>query len=70
MEQVYGVNMDKLIEDYIFMEHFNPAREPDISGVTPCPFCGSRILGKSGDDLVCFRCNKKFSNKEREPHGN
>jgi DNA-directed RNA polymerase subunit RPC12/RpoP len=58
--------MDQDIKDFVFMEHFNPKREPDLYLVKPCPFCGSKIYSTIEDKRVCFRCGKTF----KEPNGN
>lgn len=59
--------MDKDIKDYVFMQHFNPQREPSLS-VKGCPYCGSTIHTIVKDQKVCFRCGKSW--KDKEPHGN
>ena len=52
--------MDKDIKDFVFMEHFNPVREPDLNPIKPCPFCGSRIYSTVGGKRICFRCTKVY----------
>jgi len=55
--------MDKLIEDVIFMEHFNPLREPQLTPYKGCPFCGSKLHSIMNDKHVCFRCGKVWEEK-------
>ena len=55
--------MEQNIKDFIFMSHFNPKREPDISPIKPCPFCKCTIYSIVDNNRICFRCGKVIQDK-------
>ena len=55
--------MDKPIKDFVFMQHFNPLREPGLSPIKPCPFCQSKIYSTVDGKRTCFRCGKIYEDK-------
>ena len=56
--------MDKIAKDYkFFRDHFYPEKEPELTSVKPCPFCGSKIHKIVNEKRVCDRCGNEFDQR-------
>ena len=61
-----GFVMDNDLKDFVFLEHFNDKREPEIIKMKSCPFCNSNttvVMREKPGFRCCLRCGKVFEDK-------